>query len=144
MLCGISPLVCPELLAALSRMGHGDEIVFADAHFPAESINSFVIRMDGLKIVDLLHGVLPLLALDEYVDFPVIMMAPVDGDTLNEDLITDYRFAIDKHRPQTPGAHFIDRFDFYERAKEAFAVVVTGETRKYGNILLRKGVTTVD
>jgi len=103
MLCGISPLVCPELLAALSRMGHGDEIVFADAHFPAESINSFVIRMDGLKIVDLLHGVLPLLALDEYVDFPVIMMAPVDGDTLNEDLITDYHFAIDKHRPQTPG-----------------------------------------
>ena len=144
MLCGISPIISPELLATLSRMGHGDEIIFADAHFPAESINSSVIRMDGLKIVDLLHAVLPLLALDEYTDFPVIMMAPVSGDTLDKDLVANYHFALKKYRPQTPDIYFIDRFDFYERAQRAFAVVITGETRKYGNILLKKGVTPVD
>lgn len=143
MLIGISPIISPELLATLSRMGHGDEIVFADAHFPAESINTFVIRMDGIKITDLLHAVLPLLALDEYVDFPVIMMAPAKEDSLDKALITSYRAAITKNCPQIPDINFIDRFDFYERAKLAFAIVVSGETRKYGNILLKKGVTPV-
>ena len=141
MLKGISPLLSPELLDALYRMGHGDEIVLADAHFPGESMGKYVVRADGLKIADLLDAILPLFELDAYVDAPVVMMAAVPGDTLDPQVEAAYRAAIDRHAPLTPAITRIDRFAFYDRAKEAFAVVMTGETAKYGNILLKKGVT---
>jgi len=143
MLRGISPLVSPELLSALHRMGHGDEIVLADAHFPGETMNPRVIRADGLRIAPLLDAALPLFVLDTYVSDPLIMMAPVTGDTLDEDLLRDYRAAVDRHAPGAPSIVHIERFTFYERAKLAFAVVQTGETKKYGNIILKKGVTPV-
>jgi len=141
MLKGISPLFSPELLAALYRMGHGDEVVLADAHFPGDSVNSFVIRSDGLKIADLLDAILPLFALDEYVDDPVVMMACVPGDKPDPEVEADYQAAIDRHAPDSPKIQFIERFAFYDRAKTAFVVVMTGEARKYGNILLKKGVS---
>ena len=142
MLKGISPLVGPELLAVLSRMGHGDEIVLADAHFPGESCNKRVLRADGVKIADLLDAILPLFVLDDYVDSPLIMMAAEPGDTLDPRVEESYRAAIDRHAPAAPAIKRIGRFDFYERARKAFAVVMTGETAKYGNIILKKGVTT--
>lgn len=141
MLIGISPLLSPELLSVLYRMGHGDEIVLADAHFPGESCNARVIRADGLRIADLLDAILPLFALDSYADSPVIMMAPVPGDELDPSVEARYREAIDRYWPDTPPIARIERFAFYARAKEAFAVVMTGETAKYGNIILKKGVT---
>jgi len=141
MLIGISPLISPELLAVLHRMGHGDEIVLADAHFPGETYGKRVLRADGLKIPDLLDAILPLFILDSYVESPLIMMAAVKGDQLDPAVETFYRQAVDKHWPQTPPICRIDRFDFYERAKQAFAVLMTGETVKYGNIILKKGVT---
>ncbi len=141
MLKGISPLLSPELLAALNRMGHGDSIILADAHFPGESFNEYVIRADGLRIPDLLDGILPLFELDAYVPDPLIMMAAVEGDTLDPQVESDYRVPIDKHAPKAPAIARIDRFKFYDAAREAFAVVMTGETAKYGNILLKKGVT---
>lgn len=141
MLVGISPLLSPELLATLYRMGHGDEIVLADAHFPGERYNDRVIRADGLRIADLLDAILPLLALDSYVDSPVAMMAAVPGDTLDPTVEESYRAAIDRHWPDTPPIARVERFAFYDRTKEAFAVVMTGETAKYGNIILAKGVT---
>ncbi|MCE5238545.1 L-fucose mutarotase [bacterium] len=141
MLKGISPLISPELLAVLSRMGHGDEIVLADAHFPGETVGRRVLRADGLKIADLLDAILPLFELDAYVDDPVAMMAPVPGDTLDPTVEAAYRAAVDRHAPRTPPIARVERFAFYERAREAFAVVVTGETAKYGNIILKKGVT---
>jgi L-fucose mutarotase len=141
MLLGISPLLSPELLNALYRMGHGDEIVLADAHFPGESCNDRVIRADGLGVAELLDAVLPLFALDEYVPDPVAMMAPVPGDELDPSVEAHYRAAIDRHWPATPEIARIERFAFYERAKQAFAVVMTGETAKYGNVILKKGVT---
>ncbi|MBU6297919.1 MAG: L-fucose mutarotase [Alphaproteobacteria bacterium] len=141
MLRGISPLISPELLSVLHRMGHGDEIVLADAHFPGESFNRHVIRADGLRIAPLLNAVLPLFVLDTYVPDPVNMMAPVAGDSLDEQLLRDYRAAIDWHAPGTPPTAYIERFKFYDRAKSAFAVVQTGELKKYGNIILKKGVT---
>ena len=144
MLIGISPLLSPELLSVLYRMGHGDEIVLADAHFPGESCNSRVIRADGLKIADLLDAILPLFALDAYVDSPVFMMAPVPGDTLDPAVEASYRTMIDKHWPDTPPIERVERFAFYEQAKRAFAVVMTGETAKYGNVILKKGVTPLD
>ena len=141
MLKGISPLLSPELLATLARMGHGDEIILADAHFPGESFNHNVIRADGLRIPDLLDAILPLFELDSYVPSPLFMMAAVEGDTLDPSVENAYRAVIEKHLPQAPATERIDRFAFYDRAEGAFAVVMTGETAKYGNIILKKGVT---
>jgi L-fucose mutarotase len=141
MLIGLSPLLSPELLATLYRMGHGDEIVLADAHFPGESCNRNVLRADGLRIPPLLGAILPLFALDAYVESPVMMMAPVPGDRLDPKVERAYRAAIDRHWPKTPPILRVERFAFYERARQAFAVLMTGETAKYGNIILKKGVT---
>ena len=143
MLIGISPLLSPELLSILYRMGHGDEIVLADAHFPGESTNSSVIRADGLRVPELLDAILPLVALDGYVDSPVSMMDATPGDTLDPAVEASYRAMIDKHWPETPSIARVERFAFYEQASKAFVVVMTGETAKYGNIILKKGVTPV-
>ncbi len=141
MLKGISPLISPELLNALYRMGHGDEIVLADAHFPGESINKLIIRSDGLRIAELLKAVLPLFELDSYVANPLIMMAAVEGDLLDPLVEESYLKSIHHTNSDIGTIKRIGRFDFYERTKNAFAVVMTGETAKYGNILLKKGVT---
>lgn len=141
MLKGISPIISPDLLSVLARMGHGDEIIFADAHFPGETFNSNVLRADGIKIPDLLEAVLPLFELDSYVDAPLIMMAAVEGDELDPAVETSYLEKIKLTNPQISVTARIDRFAFYERAKNAFAVIMTGEKAKYGNIILKKGVT---
>jgi L-fucose mutarotase len=140
MLIGIDPVISPELLYALRKMGHGDEIVLADAFFPGDSINSRVIRADGIKIPALLDGILALMNLDSYVPHPVTMMAAVQGDSLDDSVEKSYRAVIDRRWPGTPPTERIERFAFYERAKKAFAVLMTGETVKYGNIILKKGV----
>jgi len=141
MLKGISPLLSPELLSLLHRMGHGDEIVLADAHFPGETFSQRVLRADGVCISALLDAILPLFELDGYVDAPLIMMAAVPGDELDPAVEASYRAAVNRHAPRTPPIVRIDRFAFYERAKTCFAVVMTGETAQYGNIILKKGVT---
>jgi len=141
MLKGISPLISPKLLATLARMGHGDEIVLADAHFPGNTFNNFVIRADGLKIPDLLEAILPLFELDVYVENPIIMMGAVEGDKLDPQVEESYLKSIQKTNPKVKSIHRIERFEFYNRAEEAFAIVMTGETAKYGNIIIKKGVT---
>ena len=140
MLNGISPLLSPELVSAMMRMGHGDELVLADAHYPGETFGRRVIRADGLEIADLLDAIMPLFPLDKYVDQPLIMMAPVSGDELDPEVEANYRKSIEKHLPDAPTIARIDRFAFYERTKNSFAVVMTGDTSKYGNIILKKGV----
>jgi L-fucose mutarotase len=143
MLIGIDPVISPELLDTLFRMGHGDEIVLADAFFPGDSTNARVIRADGIKIPALLDGILALMNLDSYVPHPLAMMAPVTGDALDESVEKSYRAAIERHWPGTPPVERVERFAFYERAKKAFAVIMTGETVKYGNIILKKGVIPI-
>ncbi len=143
MLKGILPLVSPELLSTLARMGHGDEIILADAHFPGETFNGRILRADGLRIPDLLAAILPLFELDAYVPHPLVMMAAVQGDTLDPKVEESYLKSIHISNPNAPAINRIDRFAFYERTKSAFAVVMTGETAKYGNILLKKGVTPI-
>ena len=140
MLKGISPIISPELLYTLHVMGHGDEIVLADAHFPADSLHENAIRADGLKIQDLLAGILPLFEIDVYVDDPIAMMEAVLGDTLDPAVEESYLIPINRHFPDAPKIKQIDRFAFYERAKNAFAIVITGELAKYGNIIIKKGV----
>jgi len=143
MLKGISPLISPQLLEVMARMGHGDELVLADAHFPGESIGKRVVRADGLRIADLLEAIMPLFELDSYVPHPVIMMEPVAGDQADPVVEASYLAQIRKSSPGVPPVKKLDRFAFYERAGKAFAVVMTGETVKYGNIILIKGVTPV-
>ena len=143
MLKGIAPCISPELLKVLAEMGHGDEIVLADAHFPGHTFASRqVLRADGLTISTLLRGIIPLFELDAYAP-PLVMMAVVQGDSLDPQVEGDYLAAIRSAAPGAPAPQRLDRFAFYERAKSAYAIVMTGETRKYGNILLKKGVTPV-
>ena len=140
MLKGIHPAIGPELLKVLAEMGHGDEIILADAHFPGHSFNDQVLRTDGVKITTLLDGILPLFELDSY-DNPLIMMQAVEGDLLDPKVESSYRAEIEKHAPDAPEVLRIGRFEFYDRAEKAAVVVMTGETAKYGNIILKKGVT---
>ena len=140
MLKGIHSAIGPELLKVLAEMGHGDEIILADAHFPGHSFNDQVLRADGVKITSLLDGILPLFELDSYDD-PLVMMQVVEGDSLDPNVESSYRSEIEKHAPDAPEVIRIGRFEFYDRAEKAAAVVMTGETAKYANIILKKGVT---
>ena len=142
MLKGISPLISPDLLKIMAEMGHGDELVLADAHFPGHTLTDTVIRADGLRVADLLDAIIPLFELDSYED-PLIMMAAVEGDTLDPAVETGYIEAIGRHVRPVPTIRRIERFAFYDRSVEAFAIVMTGELAKYGNIILKKGVTPV-
>lgn len=136
MLKGISPDISPELLKVLAEMGHGDEIVISDAHFPGHAIHERVLRADGVGAERLLAGIAPLFELDSYA-IPVVMMAAVPGDTLDPAVEAKYRAALGYEGE----IERMERYAFYERAKAAYAVVISGETAKYGNIILKKGVT---
>jgi L-fucose mutarotase len=140
MLKGISTVISPDLLKILAEMGHGDEIILADAHFPGHTFCKNVLRADGISIPSLLEGIIPLFELDSYSP-PLIMMAAVEGDTLDPEVEKCYIAAMRKKIKKVPAITRIGRFDFYDRAQKAFACVMTGELAKYGNILLKKGVT---
>lgn len=141
MLKGISPVISPELLAVLCRMGHGDEIVLADAHFPGESLGPACLRADGVRIPALLDGILPLFELDAYVDAPITMMQPRQGDQFDPEAEKAYQAAITRHVSPAPKIQHLERFAFYDYARKAQYVLMTGEVVKYGNIILKKGVT---
>jgi L-fucose mutarotase len=143
MVIGIDPVISPELLDALFRMGHGDELVLADSFFPGDTFNPRVIRADGIRIPALLDAILGLINLDSYVPHPVIMMQPAQGDALDPSVEASYRVPIDKRWPGTPPVERMERFAFYDRCKKAYAVVMTGETVPYGNVIIKKGVIPV-
>ncbi|MGD0631437.1 MAG: L-fucose mutarotase [Terracidiphilus sp.] len=140
MLKGISKYLSPELLTVLYQMGHGDEIVLADAHFPGHTVGRRVLRADGLPVSALLEGIMPLLEIDSYAP-PLVMMEVVPGDWLDPEVESDYMQIVRKYAPAAPLPQRIQREAFYARARDAFAVVMTGELRKYGNLLMKKGVT---
>jgi len=143
MLIGIPSCVGPDLLSLLYRMGHGDELVLADAFFCGETFGRRVVRADGVRIPELLDGILGLINLDDFVADPLVMMEPAAGDLLDPEVEAGFRAAVDRHWPEAPPVVRMERFAFYERARKAFAVVMTGETVKYGNIILKKGVIPV-
>lgn len=138
MLKGIPEIIPPELLKILAEMGHGDEIVISDAHFPACSVNNKVIQVGTVTSPEMLKAFVKLVELDQYVEKPVVMMAPVPGDEVDPELLKECKAILQKDAERID---FIDRFAFYDRARTAYAVVVSGEKRKYGNILIKKGVT---
>ena len=140
MLKGISPYLSPDLLKTLAEMGHGDEIILADAHFPGHTFCPRVLRADGVRISTLLDAIIPVFELDSYAP-PLVMMQVVEGDALDPQVEDDYLQAIHRHIPNAAAPERIDRFAFYDWARKVYAVLMTGEARKYGNILLKKGVT---
>jgi len=114
MLIGIKPCISPDLLSVLFRMGHGDEIVLADAFFTGDALNPRVVRADGIRIPDLLDGILRLINLDDFVDATVIMMQPTHGDTIDPEVERIYREAIDRHWPIRRAIARMERFAFYD------------------------------
>ncbi|MBE6855985.1 MAG: L-fucose mutarotase [Ruminococcus sp.] len=140
MLKGIPSVLSPQLLKILMEMGHGDEIVIADGNFPSASMAKNLVRLDGHGVNEILDALLQLMPLDTYVDEPVALMAVVKGDDVKPTIWEDYKSTINKYEPENCKIQFMDRFDFYERAKNAYAVIATGETAIYANILLKKGV----
>ena len=139
MLKGISPVVSPDLLKVLSEMGHGDELVLADSNFPGASTARRLIRSDGLSITTLLEGIAPLFPFDNYSD-PLAMIQVDAGKKFDPEVEADFMQVIRRHDPSVPAPIRIDRFAFYERARNAFGVVTTGETRLYGCLIIKKGV----
>lgn len=137
MLKGIPPILSPELLKILCEMGHGDELVLGDGNFPAASNARRLVRCDGHGVPALLDAILQVYPLDTYVESPVLLMATTQGDP-TPTIWATYAEIIKKSGDFTISQ--IERFAFYERTRNAYAVVATGEDALYANIILKKGV----
>ena len=145
MLKGIPKLLSPELLKVLCEMGHSDRLVIADGNFPSESIgkDARVIRMDGHGTVEVLEAILQLFPLDTYVEHPVQLMEVMPGDPVETPIWDTYKEIIRKHDDRGDAVvGNIERFAFYEEAKKVYAIIATGESALYANIMLQKGVVT--
>ena len=140
MLKGISPVISPELLKILMEMGHGDELVIGDGNFPGTSLARNLVRLDGHGVPEVLEAILKLYPLDPYVEAPVALMAVVPGDNVETPIWETYHTLCDRSEGRTVPFEHVERFAFYERAKKAYFVVMTGESALYANIILKKGV----
>jgi L-fucose mutarotase len=140
MLRNIDPILSPDLLRILAGMGHGDEIVIADANFPGESCGKRLVRLDGIDAVRVLRAVLSIMPLDSFVEDRAVSMAVVgDPDTVPP-VVAMFQQAIDEGADNPAPIQPIERFAFYDRSRAAYAVIQTGELRLYGNVILKKGV----
>ena len=143
MLKGIPKILSPELLKVLAEMGHSDRLVISDGNFPAESMgkNAIVIRCDGHGVPELLDAILQVFPLDTYVEKPVNLMEVVPGDKVETPIWDVYKEIIGKYDDRGADAvGNIERFQFYEEAKQAYAIIATGEGALYANVMLQKGV----
>jgi L-fucose mutarotase len=144
MLKNIDPLLSPEMLSALRAMGHGDELAIVDANYPAVSSGRPVIRADGLQVTSVAAAVLSLMPLDEFVPCAAFHMQVVDNAGGPMPIFDEFRALLRKYEPKMAKLEGIERFAFYERVKNCFAVVATGERRLYGNLILKKGIIRPD
>ncbi|MEG1287415.1 MAG: RbsD/FucU domain-containing protein [Clostridium sp.] len=140
MLKGIPNIISPELLKILSEMGHGDEIVIADGNFPSTTCAKRLIRADGHNVPEILEAILTLIPLDTYSKSPVHLMGIVPGDTVVPTIWNEYESIVKSYFPQFTNFNSLERFDFYEKAKQSYAVIATSEKSLYANIILTKGV----
>ena len=143
MLKGVPKILSPELLKVLCEMGHSDRLVIADGNFPAESMgkDAIVIRMDGHGACEILEAILKVFPLDTYVEHPVNLMEVMPGDPVETPIWDEYEkivAAADERGKAAIGQ--IERFAFYDEAQKAYAIIATGETALYANIMLQKGV----
>ncbi len=139
MLKGIDPIISPELLKILCEMGHGDEIVIADANFPGVTCAKRLIRADGHGGEKILEAVLTLFPLDRVADKNAFLMAVSEKNIPNPPIWNEYEKIMKSYEYDNVKIVELERFDFYERAKNAFAVIQTGEKALYANIILKKG-----
>ena len=139
MLKNVPSIISPELLKILHEMGHSDEIVIGDGNFPAASNAKRLVRADGHGVPELLDAILQLFPLDTYVEAPVMLMQVTPGDDVDPVIWKEYRKIVDKHQDNVKFEE-IERFAFYERARDAYAIVATGEGALYANVILKKGV----
>lgn len=143
MLKGIPKIISPELLKVLCEMGHSDRIVIADGNFPAASMgkDTIVIRCDGHTGIEMLQAILEVFPLDTYIDKPVNLMEKVPGDTVEVPIWEEYRQIVERYDDRGAKAvGHLERFAFYEAAKMAYAIIATGESALYANIMIQKGV----
>ena len=144
----IPRVLSPELLYVLARMGHGDTLVFGDANFPSASISKSgpeLINASGLSIPILLEATLQLFPLDTYITNPVGVMQVVPGDEgLKPPVWDEYKKIVSRSEGKDINLEMIERFEFYKRAKNAFAVIATGEQALYGNVIIAKGTIPPD
>jgi len=141
MLKNIDPVLSPELLSTLRAMGHGDELAIVDANYPAVSSGRPVIRADGVATATrVLEAVLSLMPLDEFVPCAAFHMQVVNDPSAQLPIFAEFRAALQSYEPKMARLEGIERFAFYERVRGCFAVVVTGERRLYGNLILKKGI----
>ena len=140
MLKNISPLLTPDLLKTLCEMGHGDEIVIADGNFPSHSVNDRVIRLDGMGGAQMLKAILSVIPLDTYAEPNAILMEVVKGDDAQTPIWDEYAEILRVAEGDNVKLGTVERFAFYERAKKAYAVVATGESALYANLIIKKGV----
>ncbi len=139
MLKGIDPIISPELIKILMEMGHGDELCIGDGNFPAAANARRLVRLDGHGVCEVLDAILQLYPLDSYVECPVKLMQVVPGDDVKPVIWDEYKRII-KEREGDRKIEFVERFAFYEHARNCYAVVATGESALYANIILKKGV----
>ena len=144
MLRGIPSILSPELLKVLMEMGHGDELVIGDGNFPAASMAQRLVRCDGHGVPELLDAITKLFPLDTFVDAPVALMEVVPGDTTVPKIWNTYEQIIANRAGMDTKIEFVERFAFYERAKQAYCIVATGEAALYANVILKKGVVVED
>lgn len=140
MLKGIPSCISPDLLKILMEMGHGDEIVIADGNFPSASNAARLVRADGLGVLDILKGISQLMPLDTFVEYPATLMGVVPGDNYTPALWPQYKEVLAADNPHFKGFETIDRQAFYERSRKAYAIIATGETSRYANIIIKKGI----
>lgn len=142
MLKGIPARMSPELMHVLMKMGHGDELVLADGNFPADSIAQRIVRADGLSVPEVLEAILQFFPLDAYADAAAFVMQPVPGDPPQPPLWSQFQQLLDAAEGSNVELRQVERFAFYEQAKQAYAVVATSDTALYANLILKKGVVT--
>jgi L-fucose mutarotase len=140
MLKHIDPLLTPDLLMVLAAMGHGDELVIVDANFPAVSTAQRLIRLDGVSATRALQAVLSLLPLDDFVDSPAAVMQVVGSPETVPEVVQEFQRLVNAAEGKEIKFSAMERFKFYERSRAAFALIATGETRLYGNVILKKGI----
>lgn len=140
MLKGIPTILSPELLMMIAQMGHGDELVIADANFPAVSNAKRLVRADGHGVPVILEAILRLFPLDTFVEQPAAVMRRIDKPGEPAPIWADYQRILDSAEGRHVAMEQVERFAFYERAKTTFGVVATGEGALYGNIIIKKGI----
>ncbi|HUX13352.1 MAG TPA: L-fucose mutarotase [Spirochaetia bacterium] len=140
MLKNIPAILPPDLLKVLMEMGHGDEICIGDGNFPAAAYARRLIRCDGHGVSELLDAIMQLFPLDSFVERPAFLMQVVPGDPTKPKIWEEYRRIIKSHETSFTDFASVERFAFYEQAKNAYCIVATGESALYANIILKKGV----